>query len=100
MVITYAGARPRWSTQRRGPPRNFHSRGLIVTAIGPRPDGYTSSMVRKQPERVAFPQIPQGMGNQLTQIEIFVPIVQIFWQPRAEDYRADIFSPMVANTTR
>jgi len=61
------GQGPGGALTRRGPPREFHPRGLSVTAIGTRPDGYTFS-IQETPERWPS-QIPRGWATNLTQIE-------------------------------
>ncbi|MCT0203404.1 SDR family oxidoreductase [Synechococcus sp. CS-603] len=72
---TYAGGKAPVEHFTRAAAKEFSSRGLSVTAIGPGPMDTPFFYGQETPERVAFHK-SQGMGNQLTQIEDIVPIVR------------------------
>lgn len=72
---TYAGAKAPVEHFTRAAAKEFASRGISVTAIGPGPMDTPFFYGQETPERVAFHK-SQGMGNQLTQIEDIVPIVR------------------------
>lgn len=72
---TYAGGKAPVEHFTRAAAKEFASRGISVTAIGPGPMDTPFFYGEETPERVAFHK-SQGMGNQLTQIEDIVPIVR------------------------
>ncbi|MEM9808935.1 MAG: SDR family oxidoreductase [Cyanobacteria bacterium P01_D01_bin.56] len=72
---TYAGGKAPVEHFTRAAAKEFASRGISVTAIGPGPMDTPFFYGEETPERVAFHK-SQAMGNQLTQIEDIVPIVR------------------------
>jgi NAD(P)-dependent dehydrogenase (short-subunit alcohol dehydrogenase family) len=72
---TYAGGKAPVEHFTRAAAKEFASRGISVTAIGPGPMDTPFFYGQETPERVAYHK-SQGMGGQLTQIEDIVPIVR------------------------
>lgn len=72
---TYAGGKAPVEHFTRAAAKEFASRGISVTAIGPGPMDTPFFYGEETPERVAFHK-SQALGNQLTQIEDIVPIVR------------------------
>lgn len=72
---TYAGGKAPVEHFTRAAAKEYASRGISVTAIGPGPMDTPFFYGEETPERVGFHK-SQGMGNQLTQIEDIVPIVR------------------------
>ncbi|MGF1522197.1 MAG: SDR family oxidoreductase [Leptolyngbyaceae cyanobacterium] len=72
---TYAGGKAPVEHFTRAAAKEFASRGISVTAIGPGPMDTPFFYGQETPERVAFHK-SQAMGNQLTKIEDIVPIVR------------------------
>jgi NAD(P)-dependent dehydrogenase (short-subunit alcohol dehydrogenase family) len=72
---TYAGGKAPVEHFTRAAAKEFASRGISVTCIGPGPMDTPFFYGQETPERVAYHK-SQGMGGQLTQIEDIVPIVR------------------------
>jgi NAD(P)-dependent dehydrogenase (short-subunit alcohol dehydrogenase family) len=72
---TYAGGKAPVEHFTRAAAKEFSSRGISVTAIGPGPMDTPFFYGQETPERVAYHK-SQGMGGQLTVIEDIVPIVR------------------------
>lgn len=72
---TYAGAKAPVEHFTRAAAKEFGSRGISVTAVGPGPMDTPFFYGEETPERVAFHK-SQAMGNQLTMIEDIAPIVR------------------------
>jgi len=72
---TYAGGKAPVEHFTRAAAKEFGSRGISVTAVGPGPMDTPFFYGEETPERVAFHK-SQAMGNQLTMIEDIAPIVR------------------------
>lgn len=72
---TYAGAKSPVEHFTRAAAKEFGSRGISVTAVGPGPMDTPFFYGQETPERVEYHK-SQGMKNQLTQIEDIVPIIK------------------------
>lgn len=72
---TYAGGKAPVEHFTRAAAKEFASRGISVTAVGPGPMDTPFFYGQVTPERTEFHK-SQAMGNQLTQIEDIVPIIR------------------------
>ena len=72
---TYAGGKAPVEHFSRAAAKEFASRGISVTSVGPGPMDTPFFYGEETPERVAFHK-SQAMGNQLTMIEDIAPIVK------------------------
>lgn len=72
---TYAGAKSPVEHFTRAAAKEFASRGISVTAVGPGPMDTPFFYGQETPETTEFHK-SQAMGNQLTQIKDIVPIIR------------------------
>lgn len=72
---TYAGGKAPVEHFTRAAAKEFASRGISVTAVGPGPMDTPFFYGQETPERVAYHK-SQAIGGQLTKIEDIVPIVK------------------------
>lgn len=72
---TYAGGKAPVEHFTRAAAKEFSSKGISVTGVGPGPMDTPFFYGQETPERVEFHK-SQGMGNQLTKIEDIVPIIK------------------------
>ena len=72
---TYAGGKAPVEDFTRAAAKEFSSRGISVTSVGPGPMDTPFFYGQETPERVGYHK-SQAMGNQLTQVEDIVPIIK------------------------